>query len=67
MERDIRLTRELADQIVFGMENQAQEYYLDLNTQAIVPAPPDLAKADAGEPSGAKAIAILSGAAWLLF
>jgi len=46
MERDIRLTRELADQIVFGMENQAHEYYLDLNTQTIVPDPPDLAKVD---------------------
>ena len=42
MMRDIRLTRELADQIVFGMENQDHVFYLDLDTQTIVPDPPGL-------------------------
>jgi len=40
--RDFRLTRELADQIVFGMENQDHEFYLDLDSQTVVPEPPDL-------------------------
>ena len=47
MKRDIRLTRELADQIVFGMENQNHVFYLDLDTQTVVPDPPGLADADA--------------------
>jgi len=42
MRRDIHLTRELVDQIVFGMENQDQEFYLDLETQTVVPDPPDI-------------------------
>ena len=46
MKRDIQLTRELADQIVFGMENQAEVFYLDLDTQTVVPDPSDLAGAD---------------------
>ncbi|MEE8442019.1 MAG: GNAT family N-acetyltransferase [Spirochaetia bacterium] len=45
--RDIRLTRELADQIVFGMENQDHVFYLDLDTQTIVPDPLGLGDADA--------------------
>lgn len=47
MERDIRLTRELADQIVFGMENQGHVFCLDLDTQTVVPDPPGLTDADA--------------------
>jgi GNAT superfamily N-acetyltransferase len=47
MRRDIRLTRELADQIVFGMENQDNDFYLDLEAQAVIPEPPDLG--DGGE------------------
>ncbi len=46
MKRDIHLTRELADQIVFGMENQTHVFYLDLDTQTVVPDPSDLAGAD---------------------
>lgn len=47
MERDIRLTRELVDQIVFGMENQDSDFHLDLEEQVVVPGPDVDADADA--------------------
>ena len=34
---DRTLTRELVDQIVFGMENQEQQFFLDLETMEVVP------------------------------
>jgi GNAT superfamily N-acetyltransferase len=37
MGRDIRLDRELMDQIVFGMENQEYIFYLDLEERRVVP------------------------------
>ena len=39
MQPDIRLTRELADQIIFGMENQDHVFYLDLQTETVVSEP----------------------------
>ena len=39
MERDVRLTRELIDQVVFGMENQDHEFYLDLEEEQVVADP----------------------------
>lgn len=44
MNPSLRLTRELIDQIVFGMENQDREYVLDTEEATVVPAeqiPPD--------------------------
>ena len=32
----LRLTRELADQVIFGMENQDREYLLDCETETVV-------------------------------
>ncbi len=46
MEHDIRLTRELIDQIVFGMENQDHEFYFDLVEERVV-ADPSLEGEDA--------------------
>ena len=46
MKRDIRLTRELADQIVFGMENQDHVFYLDLDARTVIPEPPDLSEGE---------------------
>ncbi len=44
MNPSLRLTRELVDQIVFGMENQDREYVLDTHEGKVVPA--DHAAAD---------------------
>ena len=33
----LRLTRELSDQVIFGMENQDRDYFLDCETATVVP------------------------------
>ena len=38
MNPSLRLTRELVDQIVFGMENQEREYVLDTEEGSVIPA-----------------------------
>ena len=38
MNESLHLTRELIDQIVFGMENQEREFYLDTEEGTVVPA-----------------------------
>lgn len=38
MNPSLRLTRELIDQIVFGMENQERDFVLDTSEEAVIPA-----------------------------
>ncbi|MFW6313725.1 MAG: UPF0158 family protein, partial [Spirochaetota bacterium] len=56
MNPSLRLTRELIDQIVFGMENQDREYVLDTEEATVIPAEQI--------PEGAPAERYLSLPAW---